>query len=48
MGLKSFRPTSPGRRGMTAVVTEELTDKKPEKSLTAFHLGVEVGTTMAG
>ncbi|MGC4099241.1 MAG: 50S ribosomal protein L2 [Nitrospira sp.] len=38
MGLKSYRPTSPGRRGMTAVVTEELTDKKPEKSLTAFHL----------
>ena len=38
MGLKSYRPTSPGRRGMTAVVTEELTDKRPEKSLTAFHL----------
>jgi ribosomal protein L2 len=26
MGLKSYRPTSPGRRGMTAVVTEELTN----------------------
>jgi large subunit ribosomal protein L2 len=37
MGLKSYRPTSPGRRGMTAVTTEELTKKKPEKSLTAFH-----------
>lgn len=37
MGLKSFRPTSPGRRGMTAVTTEELSKKKPEKSLTAFH-----------
>lgn len=37
MGLKSYRPTSPGRRGMTAVVTEELTKKEPEKSLTSFH-----------
>lgn len=37
MGLKTFRPTSPGRRGMTAVTTEELSKKKPEKSLTAFH-----------
>ena len=37
MGLKSFRPTSPGRRGMTAVTTEELSKKRPEKSLTAFH-----------
>lgn len=38
MGLKSYRPTSPGRRGMTAVTTEEVTKKKPEKSLTSFHL----------
>src|SRR5574338_712165 len=38
MGLKSYRPTSPGRRGMTAVLAEELANKKPEKSLTAFHL----------
>ena len=38
MGLKSYRPTTPGRRGMTAVTTEELTKKKPEKSLTSFHL----------
>ena len=38
MALKSYRPTSPGRRGMTAVTTEELTRKKPEKSLTSFHL----------
>ena len=37
MGLKSFRPTTPSRRGMTAVTTEELTKKKPEKSLTSFH-----------
>ena len=38
MGLKAYRPTSPGRRGMTAVTTEELTKKKPEKPLTSFHL----------
>ena len=37
MGLKSFRPTTPSRRGMTAVTTEELKKKKPEKSLTSFH-----------
>ncbi len=38
MSLKSYRPTSPGRRGMTAVTTEELTTKRPEKSLTSFHI----------
>ncbi|MEQ1628768.1 MAG: 50S ribosomal protein L2 [Nitrospira sp.] len=38
MGLKSYKPTSAGRRGMTAVTTEELTKKRPEKSLTSFHL----------
>jgi large subunit ribosomal protein L2 len=38
MGLKSYRPTSAGRRGMTAVTTEELSKKKPEKSLTSFHV----------
>lgn len=38
MGLKLYRPTSPGRRGMTAVTTDELSKKRPEKSLTEFHL----------
>ncbi len=38
MGLKSYRPTSPGRRDMTAVTTEDLSAKRPEKSLTSFHL----------
>lgn len=38
MGLKEYRPTTPGRRGMTAVKGEGLTKKKPEKSLTAFHV----------
>jgi large subunit ribosomal protein L2 len=38
MGLKLYQPTSPGRRGMTVVVGENLTRKKPEKSLTEFHV----------
>ena len=38
MALKSFQPTSPGRRGMTIVVDEKLTKKRPEKSLTKFHV----------
>jgi large subunit ribosomal protein L2 len=38
MGLKAYRPTSPGRRGMTILTDEGLTEKKPEKSLTKFHV----------
>lgn len=33
MPLKVFKPTSPGRRGMTGATFEEITTKKPEKSL---------------
>ena len=33
MALKAYRPTSPGRRGMTGSTFEELTKSKPEKSL---------------
>lgn len=33
MALKAYKPTSPGRRGMTAATFEEITKKKPEKSL---------------
>ena len=33
MGLKVYRPTSPGRRGMIGLSYEEITKKKPEKSL---------------
>ena len=33
MPLKVFRPTSPGRRGMTGAAFDEITKKKPEKSL---------------
>jgi large subunit ribosomal protein L2 len=38
MGLKIYRPTSPGRRGMSSVTTEDLAKKRPEKGLTEFHL----------
>ena len=46
MALKFYNPTSPGRRGMTAVQGEQLTKKKPEKALTGFHLRTAEGITM--
>ena len=33
MALKTYRPTSPGRRGMSGATFEEITRSKPEKSL---------------
>ncbi|TDT50431.1 50S ribosomal protein L2 [Fonticella tunisiensis] len=33
MAIKQYRPTSPGRRGMTVLDYSELTKKEPEKSL---------------
>ncbi|HEX9075304.1 MAG TPA: 50S ribosomal protein L2 [Anaerolineae bacterium] len=33
MGIKIYKPTSAGRRGMTTSTFEEITKKKPEKSL---------------
>lgn len=33
MGLKVYKPTSPGRRGMSGSTFEEITKGKPEKSL---------------
>lgn len=35
MPIKSFKPTSPGRRQMTVLVREEITRNKPERSLIA-------------
>ncbi|MBU2535717.1 MAG: 50S ribosomal protein L2 [Chloroflexota bacterium] len=35
MAIKVFRPTSPGRRGMSGPTFEEITKDKPEKSLLA-------------
>jgi len=34
MGIRKYKPTSPGRRGMTVLTTEDLTPKKPERGLT--------------
>jgi large subunit ribosomal protein L2 len=36
MPIKEYNPTSPGRRGMSAVTNEDLSRKKPEKSLIAY------------
>src|SRR5690554_888703 len=33
MGIKKYKPTSPGRRNMTVSTFEEITKKEPEKSL---------------
>ncbi len=35
MGIKIYKPTSPGRRGMTALTFDEITRKEPESSLLA-------------
>ncbi len=34
MAIRKYKPTSPGRRGMTVLTTEDLTRKKPERALT--------------
>lgn len=33
MAIKTYKPTSPGRRGMTGLTFEEITRKEPERSL---------------
>ena len=33
MAIKKYKPTTPGRRGMTGLTFEEVTKKSPEKSL---------------
>ncbi|HIP96787.1 MAG TPA: 50S ribosomal protein L2 [Anaerolineae bacterium] len=35
MGIKVYKPTSPGRRGMTSPTFEEITSTEPERSLLA-------------
>lgn len=37
MAVKPYRPTSPGRRGMTRIVGEKLYEGRPEKWLTEFR-----------
>lgn len=34
MAIKKYKPTTPGRRGMTTLVHDQITTNKPEKSLT--------------
>nr|MBQ4453666.1 50S ribosomal protein L2 [Clostridia bacterium] len=36
MAIKSYKPTTPGRRGMTGLTFEEITKSKPEKALTTI------------
>ena len=33
MPVRNYKPTTPGRRGMSTLINEEITSKKPEKSL---------------
>ncbi|MBE3597209.1 MAG: 50S ribosomal protein L2 [Hydrogenibacillus sp.] len=35
MGIRTYKPTSPGLRGMTVYTFEEITKSRPEKALTA-------------
>ena len=35
MAIKNYKPTTPGRRGMSTLANEEITKKTPEKSLLA-------------
>lgn len=39
MAIKKFKPTTPGRRGMTGATFEEITKDRPEKSLTKPLIG---------
>ena len=34
MAIKAYKPTTPGRRGMTTLTNDEITKSKPERSLT--------------
>ncbi|RMH04394.1 MAG: 50S ribosomal protein L2 [Nitrospirae bacterium] len=47
MALKEYRPTSPGRRGMTNITDEGLAHVRPEKRLTEF-LGHSGGRNSQG
>jgi large subunit ribosomal protein L2 len=47
MGIKIYKPTSAGRRGMTTPTFEEITKKTPEKSL-LVHLKKNAGRNNSG
>lgn len=36
MAIREYKPTSPGRRGMSVLISGDLTPKRPEKRLTTF------------
>src|SRR5450756_2768282 len=38
MGIKRFKPTSPGRRFMTVDTFEDITRSEPERSLSLIHI----------
>ena len=38
MAIKKYKPTTPGRRGMTTLTNEEITKSVPEKSLTVSKM----------
>ena len=47
MGIKTFKPTTNGRRDMTAITYEEITTNKPEKSL-LVKLNYKAGRNNSG
>jgi len=47
MGIKKFKPTTPGRRGMTGNTFEEITTHTPYKPLT-LTLKKHAGRNSAG
>lgn len=48
MAVKKYKPTSPGRRGMSSNSFEEITSKKPEKSLLARKSKAHAGRNKQG
>ena len=38
MAIRNYKPTTPGRRKMSALVNEEITTSTPEKSLTVTFI----------
>ena len=47
MGIRKYNPTTPGLRGMTVSTFEEITETKPERSLTA-HIKKNAGRNTRG
>jgi len=47
MAIKKYKPTTPGRRGMTSLVFDDITTNKPERSLLQ-SLGKEGGRNNNG